>query len=59
MQENKKKWMELCEQAADQQNPEKRMALIVQINVLFEAEEQRLKGNVPSIRPPAEADGKF
>ena len=31
MKENKKKWMELCEQAADEQDPKKLAALILEI----------------------------
>ena len=56
MQENKEKWMKLCEQAANEQDSEKLMALIVEINVLLEAKEQRLKGKASSLRPPAEAN---
>jgi hypothetical protein len=32
MRENREKWMELCEQAATEQDPEKLMELISQIN---------------------------
>jgi hypothetical protein len=42
MQENKQKWMELCEQAADEQDPKKLAALILQINFVLEAKELRL-----------------
>jgi hypothetical protein len=55
MQENREKWMKLCEQAADEQDSEKLLALIVEINVLLEAQELRLKGKA-SLRPPAEAE---
>jgi hypothetical protein len=44
--------MELCEQAATEQDPEKLMELISQINRLLEAKERRLKGN-PSDTEPA------
>ena len=44
--------MELCEQAATEQDPEKLMELISQINRLLEAKERRLKGN-PSATEPA------
>jgi hypothetical protein len=54
MQENKEKWMKLCEEAADEQDPEKLVALILQINVLLEAKEWRLKGKTPNVRPPTE-----
>jgi hypothetical protein len=46
MQENKKKWMELCEQAADEQDPKKLAALILEINFVLEAKERRLTGKV-------------
>ena len=46
MQENKKKWMELCEQAADEQDPKKLAALILQINYILEAKELRLTGKL-------------
>ena len=52
MRENREKWMELCEQAATEQDPEKLMELISQINRLLEAKERRLKGN-PSATEPA------
>ena len=39
MQENKKKWMELCEQAADERDPKKLAALILEINFILEAKE--------------------
>jgi hypothetical protein len=56
MQENKEKWMKLCEQAANERDSEKLMVLIVEINVLLEAKEQRLKGKASNLRPPAEAN---
>jgi len=39
---NKKKWIELCEQAADEQYPKKLAALILEINFWLEAKELRL-----------------
>jgi hypothetical protein len=42
MQENKQKWMELCEQAADEQDLKKLAALILQITFVLEAKELRL-----------------
>jgi len=53
---NKKMWMELCEQAADEQDPKKLAALILQINYILEAKELRLIGKVPVARPPVEGD---
>jgi hypothetical protein len=48
MQENemkwidKKKWIELCEQAADEQDPKKLAALILEINFILEVKERYL-----------------
>jgi hypothetical protein len=50
MEENKEEWMELCARAAKEQDPDKLMQLIAQINQLLEAKERRLK----SSRPPTE-----
>jgi hypothetical protein len=50
MQENREKWMELCEQASKEQDPEKLMELISQINQLLEAKGRRLKGDPPAIK---------
>jgi hypothetical protein len=44
--EEKKKWIELCEQAADEQDPKKLAVLILQINFILEAKELRLTGKV-------------
>jgi hypothetical protein len=52
--EQKKKWMELCEQAADEQDPKKLAALILQINFILEAKELRLTGKVVTARPAVE-----
>ena len=46
MRENREKWMELCEQAADEQDPKKLAALILEINFVLEAKELRLTGKV-------------
>jgi len=43
MRENRKKWAELCEQAADEQDPQKLAVLILEINFMLEAKELRLK----------------
>jgi len=40
--EVKERWMRLCEQAALEQDPEKLMQLVVEINRLLEEKEQRL-----------------
>jgi len=49
--QNKKKWMELCERAADEQDPKKLAALILEINYMLEAEELRLTGKVVTQSP--------
>jgi hypothetical protein len=56
MQENKRKWMELCEQAADEQDPKKLAGLILRINFILEAKELRLIGKLPTTQPPVEAE---
>ena len=52
MQENKKKWMELCEQPADEQDPKRLAALILRINFILETKELRLTGKLPATQPP-------
>ena len=42
MRENREKWMELCAQAANEQDSEKLMVLIKQITALLDAKEKRL-----------------
>jgi hypothetical protein len=44
--EEKEIWMRLCEQAAVEQDPDKLMDLIKQINKSLEEKERRLKGNL-------------
>jgi hypothetical protein len=39
----KEEWLQMCEQAAVEQNSEKLMALVREINRLLEEKEQRLK----------------
>jgi hypothetical protein len=41
--ETRERWQRLCEQAANEKNPERLMALIEEINQLLEAKEQRLQ----------------
>jgi hypothetical protein len=45
--EKKERWMELCAQAAVEQDPAKLMELVREINSLFEEKERRL-----GITPP-------
>jgi hypothetical protein len=42
MRENTEKWMELCAQAANEQDSQKLMALIKQITTLLDAKQERL-----------------
>jgi hypothetical protein len=51
MRENREKWMELCEQAAKEQDSEKLVELISQINQLLEAKERRLKSKASASEP--------
>lgn len=50
MQEKKERWMQLCAQAAVEQDPEKLLALVKEINDLLEEKERRL-GLLPP-KPP-------
>ena len=58
--EKREIWMHLCEQAAVEQNPDKLMDLIKQINQLLEEKERRLKGNLksPNSDPDEGSGGK-
>jgi len=42
MRENREKWMELCAQAADEQDPQKLAVLILEINFMLETKELAL-----------------
>jgi hypothetical protein len=42
MRENREKWVELCAQAANEQDSRKLMALIKQITSLLDAKQERL-----------------
>ena len=41
--ETRERWMQLCEQAANEQDPKRLMELIEEINRLLVEKEQRLK----------------
>ena len=41
--EEKERWMELCEQAANEQDGDKLMELVAEIDRLLEAKQRRLK----------------
>ena len=51
--EDRKTWMELWERAADEQDPKKLAALILEISFMLEAKELRLLGRVVT-QPPVE-----
>lgn len=42
---NKERWRELCEQASVEQDPEKLLNLVREINRLLEEKQARLSGN--------------
>jgi hypothetical protein len=46
----KERWLELCELAATEQNPQKLMELVAEIDRLLEAKQTRL-ANAPSTPP--------
>jgi len=45
--ENREKWMELCEQASTEQDPERLLALVQEIDRLLEAKQERLNKQKP------------
>jgi hypothetical protein len=47
----KEEWMQMCEQAAIEQDPEKLMALVTEINRMLDEKDQRLKSGKPSNAP--------
>jgi hypothetical protein len=51
MQEKTERWLELCAQAATEQDPKKLMALVEEITELLEAKERRL-GMLPQNKKP-------
>lgn len=52
MQEKTERWMELCRQAAIEQDPQRLMELVKEINDLLEAKERRLGILPPQIDKP-------
>lgn len=52
----KEKWMELCAQAANEQDPDKLMALIGQIAALLEAKQQGLTEKALGVHPSTEGE---
>jgi hypothetical protein len=47
MRENRERWMELCELASTEQDPEKLQALVQEINRLLDAKQERLNEQNP------------
>jgi hypothetical protein len=50
--EAKERWMQLCELAADEQNPAKLLALITEINDLLEKKRSKINGATGRGKPP-------
>ncbi len=48
--ENKERWMELCAQAAKEQDPERLFELVQEINTLLDEKEARLKNSRLTLR---------
>lgn len=47
----KERWLELCEQAANEQDPKKFLAIVQEINTLLEAKRSRFKQSGPQLVP--------
>jgi hypothetical protein len=55
----KEKWMDLCDLAADEQDPNKLMALVTEIDRLLEVKQLRLdNASRPEFLPPLESESK-
>jgi hypothetical protein len=55
--QDKQKWLKLCEQAAVEQDPEKLLALVEQIDALLQIEEDRLKNSLSPT--PSHPEGEY
>jgi hypothetical protein len=53
--EKKERWMQLAEQAAVEQDPEKLQLLVLEIDRLLEEKQNRLRGNNPASDRPSTA----
>jgi hypothetical protein len=51
--ETRKRWMEFCEQAAIEQDPNKLIALVEEINRLLQEKQDRIHGRNPASIPDA------
>jgi hypothetical protein len=49
----KERWMSLCEQAAQEQDPDKLMELLQEITMLLDQKQERLKSASQGSREPA------
>ena len=56
MRDNREQWMELCAQAANEQDSQKLMALIKQITTLLNAKQKRLIEKDPQRSFPNPSD---
>jgi hypothetical protein len=54
MQKDRERWLELAELAADEQDPNKLLALVNEINALLDKKQKRLQG--PAANTPAETE---
>lgn len=56
--QDKQKWLKLCEQAAVEQDPEKLLALVEQIDAILQVEEDRLRDPLRRATPSSQAKGE-
>jgi hypothetical protein len=56
MRQNTERWMQLCAQAAIEQDPDKLLALVQEINDLLEEKERRL--GINPIKPLSDGKSK-
>jgi hypothetical protein len=56
--EKKERWMNLCEQAVQEQDPEKLMLLVQEITRLLDEKQERLKERGEQIAAAGQAMGK-
>jgi hypothetical protein len=56
-QQDKEKWMELCELAANEQDANKLLALLTEINRLLEGKQSRLDSSNPNSPRVANSGG--
>lgn len=54
--ETRKRWMEFCEQAAIEQDPDKLIALVEEINRLLQEQEREKENRIHGSNPPSISD---